>query len=115
MFPTAADWARLDEQFPILDGSSPELQAIAERYNLHTHVLEQCCYSQDLLLLPVPEDIEMTDLYYVDHDSDRENTIQINKQISCISLRCLELYLATTLFTEKAHHSRDYSSRRWIS
>jgi hypothetical protein len=54
MFPTAAYWARLDRQLPILDGSSPELQAIAELYNQHRHVVEQCYYSQDLPLLPVP-------------------------------------------------------------
>jgi hypothetical protein len=59
MFPTPANWARLDLQFPILDGSFPELQAILERYTQHRHVLEHCFYSQDLPLLPFPEDLKM--------------------------------------------------------
>lgn len=79
MFPSAADWARLDQQFPVCDGSSPELQAIAQRYNQHRAFLEQCYYSQDEPLLPVPEPVTI-DQYFVDHD--RENTIKINKQIS---------------------------------
>jgi hypothetical protein len=41
MFPTAANLARLDQQFPILNDSSPELQAISERYEQHRCVLER--------------------------------------------------------------------------
>ncbi len=60
MFPTAADWGSpgTTVQFPILDSSSPELQAIVERYNQHSAVLEQCYDSEGLPLLEVPEAVQ---------------------------------------------------------
>ncbi len=78
MFPPAADWARLEQQFPALR-DSPELQDIAERHNKHCLTIRGCFYAQDQLLLDVQEALD-EDPYFVDHDL--ENIILVNKEIS---------------------------------
>jgi hypothetical protein len=80
MFPTEADLDRLEKQFSVCDDSAPDMQAIADRYNKHMPVLEQCYYSQHEPLLSVPEPVDIEDPYFIDHD--RENIIKINKQLS---------------------------------
>jgi hypothetical protein len=82
LFPSADDWAQLEQEFPVLDDDvNPALNAIAQGYKKHQPTLEECYEGQYMPLEPVPETVQCEDGTWLE-DQDRENAIRINRQLS---------------------------------
>ena len=82
MFPSADAWARLEQEFPMMDDdANSALNAIAQRYEQHQPRLEECYEGQYMPLEPVSEPLQGEDGTWFE-DQDRENAIRINQQRS---------------------------------
>ncbi len=108
MFPSADAWARLEQEFPMLDDdANPALIAIAQRYKQHQPRLEECYEGQYMPFEPVPEPVQCEDGTWFE-DQDRENAIRINRQLS-------KHHMPGALHGGQVLHSSGASSRQGIS